>query len=1532
VRAYATNAAGTAYGNEVSFTTNKAPTVTTQAVTNIGTTTATGNGNITDLGIPNPTQHGVVWDTSTGPTIADNKTEEGAASATGAFTSSMTGLSPGTTYYVRAYATNAAGTAYGNEVSFTTNKAPAVTTQAVTSIGTTTATGNGDIIDLGGPNPTAHGVVWNTTGNPTTADNSTNEGTANATGAFTSSMTGLSPGTTYYVRAYATNAAGTAYGNEVTLTAIYTVDRSKPIGGGNFHTIQAAIDAVPTGSTIIIADGVYNENVIVNNSVTLQAAGSGYTINGNFTVNAETFLLGNVTVSGTVYNNSTLNLTGGSLKASAVINASPTTIVVDGVIFTITTNKFTNNLRAQVHINGGGELVFAGASVELNNAGIINIGASAGPGSAGTGTLRPASAGGTVHLLNTGVINIGSSHIGSLGTAARPLGSLDNVGNAPVNETGTINISPRIANEIHVNGDWKSAGAFVAGGSTVTLSATGILEHNSINGFNNLTISGSKRTLKSNLVVNGDFAISAGAIFEAGSNDITVSGMTTPISGQMTATGGTQTYAGQGFTVNGVYNNGSNNVTVKITCPVTINGTATLGSGDVTVLNSITNTGTLTSTSGNLTVAGNLDNTNGEFYHNAGTVIFTDNGTITPNYSSNRPTVNVFNNVIKRGVGTSTTLPDSSGSPPDQMVVLGSLIIEEGRLEDVANGSTLIVEKDLLVSDNGALTLAHNASDLILRPPATTTQKFNPGVTSIYTDVFKRGLGKSQLETHPLTTRADLKVEAGRFNADEQNVTVGDELTIAQGAEMFMGNGTLKVTGATAVSGSLATDANADPEHTFAALTINPGCVYDNDEVEVIVTATGLVTNDGAIIIGVGTVSFAAGLTNNNTFTSTPGVLNVGGGNFTNSGQYDANEGTLILGKDVSDFSHGGSVYHNITKSGAGSTTTTSSGVGISRTLTIDGTLTVESGTFATDNSDVINIVPADSKKKDDGGAVINNGAAFTLADTSTLNVDGDFTNEGTFAGAAGATLHLIGSEFDPGDSDYAMLLKTSEKVTQVKDSTFKFTGATWTNYGQYIAKSDSTVELNGTNQTIFSIGAEGAYIAFENIKTNNSGTVTFSTDIQIGGTFTIAGGATVTDTVAAAIPGNVYTFTNKDAEVVVSGTWTLKGSSSLGRISLLGTDEMNKKGQRWTLILNSSGAVNIDEVNLRDSELITHGGSLNGKNVDYNVVSYGNLSPSWGPFDPVPVEPPPTEPAKPSLLGDANDDGVVNLADFSILAADFGTSDSKADFNGDGFVTLTDFSILAANFGKTANVSAAPVAMRKKSFRTPQDVAGRLSLRIPAKQLRRGDVVEVAVMAEDASLKAYSFILSYDASILRLMESGVSEGDFLKDAFFMAREDGRIFGATFANASEGTGVLTKLRFQVVADGVSENAIALRDVQVVDGAGRFSHLPELHAKLSTVPHKTRLLANYPNPFNPETWIPFELSDGAKVKIQIYDVSGRLIRTLDLGHRDAGHYLDRSTAAHWNGTNSTGERVASGVYLYRLTAGDFSAMRKILILK
>ena len=99
-----------------------------------------------------------------------------------------------------------------------------------------------------------------------------------------------------------------------------------------------------------------------------------------------------------------------------------------------------------------------------------------------------------------------------------------------------------------------------------------------------------------------------------------------------------------------------------------------------------------------------------------------------------------------------------------------------------------------------------------------------------------------------------------------------------------------------------------------------------------------------------------------------------------------------------------------------------------------------------------------------------------------------------------------------------------------------------------------------------------------------------------------------------------------------------------------------------------------------------------------------------------------------------------------------------------------------------------------------------------------------------------------------------------------------------------------------------------------------------------IPKETVLLPNYPNPFNPETWIPYRLAEDALVTLTIYDLSGQVVRTLEVGHRIAAVYEGRSKAIYWDGRNGLGEQVASGVYFYTLTAGDYSATRKMVILK
>ena len=194
------------------------PSISTSAITNITQNTATGGGNVISIGSSPVTFYGICWSTTTNPTSANNNSTIN-GTGTGSFTSNLTGLTANTPYYVRAYATNSQGTAYGSQVTFTTGQTvtqPTVTTTAITAITQTTATSGGNITADGGAAVTARGICWNTAPNPTTANNPTINGTGS--GSFTSTLTGLAANTPYYVRAYATNSQGTAYGNEVTFT------------------------------------------------------------------------------------------------------------------------------------------------------------------------------------------------------------------------------------------------------------------------------------------------------------------------------------------------------------------------------------------------------------------------------------------------------------------------------------------------------------------------------------------------------------------------------------------------------------------------------------------------------------------------------------------------------------------------------------------------------------------------------------------------------------------------------------------------------------------------------------------------------------------------------------------------------------------------------------------------------------------------------------------------------------------------------------------------------------------------------------------------------------------------------------------------------------------------------------------------------------------------------------------------------------------------------------------------------------------
>ena len=235
------------------------PVLTTADITAITQTSAVSGGKITDGGGADISARGICWATTQNPTTSSGKTSDG--TGTGDFISNITGLKANTTYYVRAYATNSQGTSYGNELSFNTSQiSPAtLTTSIIGSLTSSSAISGGNITADGGGTITARGVCWSLSQNPSLSDSKTTDGTG--TGSFASNITGLQPLTTYYVRAYATNIAGTAYGNELSFATTALADAD-----GNIYT------SVSIGSQVWMVENLqttkYSDNTAIPNITT----------------------------------------------------------------------------------------------------------------------------------------------------------------------------------------------------------------------------------------------------------------------------------------------------------------------------------------------------------------------------------------------------------------------------------------------------------------------------------------------------------------------------------------------------------------------------------------------------------------------------------------------------------------------------------------------------------------------------------------------------------------------------------------------------------------------------------------------------------------------------------------------------------------------------------------------------------------------------------------------------------------------------------------------------------------------------------------------------------------------------------------------------------------------------------------------------------------------------------------------------------------------------------------------------------------
>jgi hypothetical protein len=226
-----------------------------------------------------------------------------------------------------------------------------------------------------------------------------------------------------------------------------------------------------------------------------------------------------------------------------------------------------------------------------------------------------------------------------------------------------------------------------------------------------------------------------------------------------------------------------------------------------------------------------------------------------------------------------------------------------------------------------------------------------------------------------------------------------------------------------------------------------------------------------------------------------------------------------------------------------------------------------------------------------------------------------------------------------------------------------------------------------------------------------------------------------------------------------------------------------------------------------------------------------------------------------------------------------------------------------------------------------------------PKQSAKSGDKILIPISIDDATgLLAGGISLKYDPTVLKAVDftaPSLLNGFYWKANINLNGEIRFAFAST--EPAQGSGSLLMVEFEVMPNTEGQTTPL-----IFDGINLSNSLTikRIDGAVTILPAKTALLPNFPNPFNPDTWIPYKLAQSANVAIQIYDVKGRLIRTLDLGVQSPGVYITKQTAAYWNGRDDAGEKVASGVYFYILQveysnkdgASKFRAIRKMAIMK
>jgi len=269
-----------------------------------------------------------------------------------------------------------------------------------------------------------------------------------------------------------------------------------------------------------------------------------------------------------------------------------------------------------------------------------------------------------------------------------------------------------------------------------------------------------------------------------------------------------------------------------------------------------------------------------------------------------------------------------------------------------------------------------------------------------------------------------------------------------------------------------------------------------------------------------------------------------------------------------------------------------------------------------------------------------------------------------------------------------------------------------------------------------------------------------------------------------------------------------------------------------------------------------------------------------------------------------------------------------RGDVSGNGQITTYDAALILQYVVGLIN------AFPADSMGSPSAIESHdYQVSLPNVETSTGKRIQVPIAINDASgLLAGGVTIKYDPTVLRAIGYGSLE--LLNGYYWKANTDliGEVrfaFATTEVVTTMGQGNLLMVEFEVLPNSEGETSpLILDNVNLANSRS----IKKINGEVRVIPSTFALLQNFPNPFNPDTWLPYKLASTSPVSISIYNAKGQLIRALHLGYQNAGVYVTRGKAAYWDGKDNVGEKVGSGVYFYTLRAGEFRSSRKMVIVK